>query len=527
MDRWKEVYAQDTDKRQLSDVIDGADIFLGLSAGGVLKRDMLACMAAKPLVLALANPSPEIMPDIAKQVRPDIMICTGRSDFPNQVNNVLCFPYIFRGALDVGATTINEEMKIAAVDAIAELARAPSSDVAAKAYGGTARLFGPEALIPSPFDPRLILKIAPAVARAAMRSGVAKRPIDDFAAYKEQLSKFVFRSGLIMKPVFAQARTDARRVIYADGEDERVLRAAQVSIEEEIARPILVGRPEVVQNRIERFGLSIRAGRDFELINPQDDPRYDKYVSAYLERTWRSGVTADRARTVVRTRATVIAALAVEVGDADAMITGLEGRFSRHLTHIRQVIGLAPGVTDYSALSLVILQEGAYFIADTYVSNDPSAEEVAEMAVMVAAQVRRFGITPRIACLSHSQFGSSDSASAQKMRRAVALLRDMAPDLEVEGEMHGDAALDSAYRARTFPLAKLTGDANVLIMPNLDAANISYQLIKNIGNALPVGPLLIGAARPAHILTPSTTARGVVNMTALAVVEAQEAKPAA
>ena len=522
MDRWKAVYAQETDLRTLSEVIEGADVFLGLSAGGVLKPDMLKSMADKPFVLALANPSPEIMPEVARAARPDVMICTGRSDFPNQVNNVLCFPYIFRGALDVGATTINDAMKVAAVDAIAELARAASSDVAAKAaYGGAPQLFGPEALIPSPFDPRLIMKIAPAVARAAMQSGVALRPIKDFEVYKEQLSRFVFRSGLIMKPVFAQAKTAPKRVIYADGEDERVLRAAQVSVEEAIARPILVGRPDVVKSRLERFGLSIRPGDDFDLINPQDDPRYDQYADAYLKHTWRSGVTPERARTLVRTRATVIAALALELGDADAMITGLEGRFERHLIHIRDVIGLAPGVSDFSALSLVILPVGAYFLADTYVSLDPSAEEIAEMAVLVAAQVRRFGITPRIACLSHSQFGSNDTPSARKMRRAVGLVHEMAADLEVEGEMHGDAALGSAYRARNFPLAQLSGDANVLIMPNLDAANISYQLIKNIGNALPVGPILIGAAKPAHILTPSTTARGVVNMTALAVVEAQ------
>lgn len=521
MDRWKAVYAQETELRFLDQVIDGADIFLGLSAGGVLKPQMLNAMADKPLVLALANPSPEIMPDVARAARADVMICTGRSDFPNQVNNVLCFPYIFRGALDVGATTINDEMKFAAVEAIAELARAASSEVAAKAYGGTSQLFGPDALIPAPFDPRLIMKIAPAVACAAMKTGVALRPIADLEAYCEQLSRFVFRSGLIMKPVFGQAKEAPKRVIYADGEDERVLRAAQVSIEEGIAQPILVGRPDVVENRLKRFGLAIRPGEDFELINPQDDKRYDAYTDAYLERTWRRGVTPERARTVVRTRNTVIAALALELGDADAMITGLEGRFDRHLAHIRDVIGLAGGAREFSALSLVILSQGAYFLADTYVSPDPSAEEIAEMAVLVAAQVRRFGIVPRIACLSHSQFGSADTPSARKMRRAVALLRDLAPDLEVEGEMHGDAALGSAYRERVFPLARLTGDANVLIMPNLDAANISYQLIKNIGNALPVGPILIGAAKPAHILTPSTTARGVVNMTALAVVEGQ------
>jgi malate dehydrogenase (oxaloacetate-decarboxylating)(NADP+) len=521
MDRWKSAFARKTDARTLSDVIDGADVFLGLSAGGVLKPEFLARMAPDPLVLALANPTPEIMPDIAVETRPDVLICTGRSDYPNQVNNVLCFPYIFRGALDVGATRINEAMKLAAVEAIAQLAQAAPSDVAAKAYGGETVLFGKGSLIPSPFDPRLILHVAPAVARAAMESGVATLPIEDFDAYEERLNRFVFRSGLVMKPVFAQARTAPKRVIYAEGEDERVLRAAKVVVEEGIAEPVLIGRPEVVQRRIERFGLKMAAGQDFELVNPESDPRYRSYVDTYLERAWRNGVTADRARTLVRTRPTIIGALAVHRGEADAMICGLEGRFDRHLGHIRDIIGLDEGVRDFSSISLIILSKGAYFLADTYVSYDPSAEELAEMAVLAAGQVRRFGIEPKVAMLSHSNFGGRPSGNASKMRRAVELVRAMAPDLEVEGEMHGDAALDETYRARTFPLAQLTGQANVLIMPNLDAANISYQLIKYMADALPVGPILVGPAKPAHILTPSVTARGVVNMTALAVVEAQ------
>ncbi|WP_417517890.1 NADP-dependent malic enzyme [Minwuia sp.] len=523
MDRWKAAFAQATDARKLDDVIDGADVFLGLSAGGVLKPEMLAKMAPAPLVLALANPTPEIMPDLALQTRPDAMICTGRSDFPNQVNNVLCFPYMFRGALDVGATAINEAMKLAAVEAIATLAQAAPSEVAAKAYGGETTLFGKNSLIPSPFDPRLILHVAPAVARAAMDSGVATLPIDDFEAYEERLDRFVFRSGLVMKPIFAQAKAAPRRVIYAEGEDERVLRAAQVALEEGIAKPILVGRPDVVQQRLERFGLNIRPGDDFELINPENDPRYRQYVDAYLQRTWRRGVTADRARTLVRTRPTVIAALAVAQDEADAMICGLEGRFDRHLDHIRGVVGLADGVRDFSTISMILLSKGVYFLADTYVSYSPASEELAEMAIMAAAQVRRFGIEPKVALLSHSNFGSRPTESAEKMRIAAQLVKQMDPDLEVEGEMHGDAALDENYRARSYPLSELTGAANILIMPNLDAANISYQLIKYMADALPVGPILVGAARPAHILTPSVTARGVVNMTALAVVEAQSA----
>ena len=521
MDRWKSVYAQATAKRTLAEVIEGADIFLGLSAGGVLKPEMVARMSQQPLILALANPTPEIMPDEARAVRPQAMICTGRSDFPNQVNNVLCFPYIFRGALDVAASAINEEMKRAAVEAIAALAREASSEVAAQAYGGEARLFGTDSLIPNPFDPRLILRIAPAVAKAAMASGVARRPIEDFEAYAERLSRFVFRSGFVMKPVFAAAKRDPRRVIYAEGEDERVLRAAQIALEEGLAVPILIGRPHVMELRVKRFGLSVRPGQDFEIVNPEDDPRYRDYVALFLERAGRSGVTPDLARTIVRTDTTAIAALAVQRGDADAMICGLEGRYHSHLARIDEVIGRLGGMDDYSALSLVITGKGVYFLADTYVTPEPVAEEIAEMTIRSAEIVRRFGLTPKVALLSHSNFGSYDTPSSQKMRAALELLRERAPTLEVDGEMHGDAALNEMQRQRNFPASTLTGEANLLIMPNLDAANIAYQLIKAVADALPIGPMLVGAARPAHILTPSVTARGVLNMTALAVTDAQ------
>jgi malate dehydrogenase (oxaloacetate-decarboxylating)(NADP+) len=522
MDRWKSVYAQKTDKRSLGDVIEGADIFLGLSAPGVLKGDMVKRMADKPLIMALANPTPEISPEEANAARGDAMICTGRSDYPNQVNNVLCFPYIFRGALDVGATTINEEMKRAAVDAIAALAREAPSDVAAKAYGGEFRTFGAGSLIPNPFDPRLILRIAPAVAKAAIASGVATRPITDFAAYHEQLNRFVFRSGFIMKPVFAQAKTVMKRVIYAEGEDERILRATQVVVEEGLAKPILIGRPAIVNARLERYGLAIRPGRDFELINPEDDPRYRSFVQTLVEIAGRKGLTPDAARTLVRTNATVIAALAVKLGIADVMICGVEGRYMGHLTHIRDIIGLAPGVGIFAALTTVITAKGAYFLADTHINPDPSAGEIAEMAMHAAAHVRRFGIEPKIALLSRSDFGSYECESGRKMRQALAIVLEQAPGLEIDGEMNGESALVPAFRQRVFPHSRLTGEANVLIMPNIDAANIAYQMIKVLGDALPVGPILMGAARPAHILTPSVTARGIVNMTAIAAVEAQQ-----
>ena len=521
MDRWKSVYAHKTDRRKLADVIDDADVFLGLSAPGVLKPEMAARMAPRPLIMALANPTPEIMPDEALKARRDALICTGRSDFPNQVNNVLCFPYIFRGALDVGATTINEAMKIAAVEAIAALARETPSEVAARAYGGEAPTFGAGSLIPNPFDPRLILRIAPALAEAAMKSGVATRPIADIARYRERLNAFVFRSGFIMKPLFTKAKIDPKRVVYAEGEDERVLRATQVVVEEGLAKPILIGRPAVIEARLKRFGLAIRPDRDFALTNPQEDPRYRRYVDLYVEAAGRKGVTPDAARTAMRTDATVIATCMVQAGDADAAICGVEGGYMSHLRHIRDVIGHAPGVGDFAALSLIITDKGNFFLADTQVRCDPSAEEIAEMAVLAAAHVRRFGLEPKIALVSHSNFGSIDSPSSRKMRRATAKLWDMKVDFEVEGEMHADCALDPVQCARAYPHSRLKGQANVLIFPNLDAANIAYEAIKVLADALPVGPILIGAARPAHVLTPSVTARGIVNMTAVAVAEAQ------
>ncbi|MGH6777059.1 MAG: NADP-dependent malic enzyme [Bradyrhizobium sp.] len=523
MDRWKAVYAQKTEKRRLGEVIGGADIFLGLSAPNVLTPEMVKRMAEKPLVMALANPTPEIMPDEARAARPDAMICTGRSDFPNQVNNVLCFPFIFRGALDVGATAINEEMKHAAVDAIAQLARDPPSDVVARGFDSTeAQGFGPGSLIPSPFDPRLIQRIAPAVAKAAMDSGVATRQIRNFDEYTALLERFAFRSGLVMKPVFAKAKTQPVRVIYAEGEDERVLRATQQVLEEKLARPILVGRPSVVEVRIKRLGLSIKAGQDFDLVNPEDDPRYRSYVQSYIEAAGRHGVTPDAARTMVRTNATVIAALAVIRGEADAMICGVEGRYMSHLRHVREIIGFLPGVSDFAALALMITSKGAYFIADTEVRSNPSAEELAEMAALAATHVQRFNLKPKIAFVSHSDFGSYDTDSSRKMRRAAALLKAHHPELEADGEMQGDTALSETTRRLVLPHSALEGEANILIMPNLDAANVAYQMVKVLADAVPVGPILIGPARPAHILTPSVTARGILNMTAVAAVEAQE-----
>ncbi len=521
MDRWKAIFAQKTDARTLSDVIAGADVFLGLSAGGVLKPEMVKQMAAKPLILALANPNPEIMPEDALAVRPEAIICTGRSDYPNQVNNVLCFPYIFRGALDVGATAINEDMKLAAVRAIAALAREAPSDVVSRAYGREAPTFGPTSLIPSPFDPRLILRIAPEVARAAMATGVAQKPIVDFKAYEEQLGRFVFRSGLIMKPIVEAARAAPKRVLFADGEDERVLRATQVILEDGIAIPILIGRPAHVARRIEKFGLSIKPGRDFELVDPQDDPRYREYVSTYIDVAGRKGITPDAAKALARTNTTVIAALALRRGDCEAIICGLEGRFPSRLRYIKDIVGLAPGVVDLSALSLLITSRGALFIADTHVRVNPTAEEIADMAVMCAEHVRRFGMTPKIALVCDSDFGGADSKSAFKMRTALELVQTRAPDLEIDGEMQADTALSQTIRNLVMPNSRLKGQANLLIMPNLDSANIAFQLVKVMADALPIGPILIGAARPAHILTPTVTARGIVNMTAIAVAEAQ------
>jgi malate dehydrogenase (oxaloacetate-decarboxylating)(NADP+) len=521
MNPYLEVYAQETNARTLSDVIEGADIFLGLSAPGVLTAEIVVKMADTPLIFALANPTPEIMPEVAKAARPDALIASGRSDYPNQVNNVLCFPHIFRGALDVGATDINEAMKIAAVDAIANLATRETSDVVASAYGGKVSKFGPDSIIPSPFDPRLIVEVAPAVARAAMESGVATRPIADFDAYVEELSRFVFRSDMLMRPTFDRAKADLKTVVFAEGEDDRVLRAAKASIDEGIAKPILIGRPDVVQNRVERLGLNFRPGVDCEVINPADDPRYRDYWMLYHQLAQRSGVSPDEARTRVRTNATVIAALAVMRGDADAMICGSEGRYDQHLRHIQDIIGFQNGVREMSAISVLILSSGTFFLTDTHVTPNPTAEEVAEMTLLAAEEVRRFGIQPKVALLSHSNFGSSNSVSARKMRLARQLVSEANPDLEVEGEMHGDAAIDPEIRARIFPNSLLEGQANLLVMPDQDAANIAFNLLKTLADGLAVGPILIGAARSAHIVTPSVTARGLLNMCAVAAVDAQ------
>ena len=522
MDRWKARYAQATDARSLGEVIDDADVFMGLSAPGVLKPGMVKRMADKPIIMALANPTPEIMPEEAKEARPDAIIATGRSDYPNQVNNVLCFPYIFRGALDVGATTINEEMKLACVKAIADLATKEPSEVVAKAMGGEGRSFGPDYVIPSPFDPRLILEIAPAVARAAMDSGVATRPITDYPAYCQNLERFVFRSGMIMKPIFQRAKEDPKRVIYAEGEDERVLRAVQVVVDEGLAQPILVGRPEVVSVRARRLGLRIKPGDDIDLINPQDDPRFRTYWTTYHELMQRKGISPEAAQEIVRTRNTVIAALAVKLGDADAMLCGTSGRFKRNLEHVGDVLGKAEGTQDFSALSLVILSSGSHFIVDTHVTTDPSAEELAEMTVLASHHIRRFGLQPKVALLSYSNFGSRNTPSPCKMRDAMAILHSRHPELEVEGEMHADAALSESIREKIFPNSKLKGAANLLVMPTLDAANIAFNMIKILGDGLSVGPILIGTAAPAHILTPSVTARGIVNMSAIAVADAQD-----
>lgn len=523
MDEWKEIYTQKSDKRVLADSIGGADVFLGLSAAGVLKPELLAQMAEKPLIMALANPTPEIMPELARAARPDAMICTGRSDFPNQVNNVLCFPYIFRGALDCGARTINEEMKMAAVKAIAALAREEVSDVAARAYSGESPIFGADYLIPSPFDPRLILRIAPAVAKAAAETGVASRPIHDFEAYLDQLNRFVWRSGFVMKPIFSAAKvSEKNRVIFSEGEDERVLRAAQVLLEEKTATPILIGRPSVIEARLARFGIRIRPNVDFAVVNPEDDPRYRDYVDEYFALVGREGINPEAARTIVRTNNTVIGALAVKRGDADALICGVEGRYDKHLSDVNQIIGKRPGVCAFSGLSLVISQRGAMFFTDTFVNYNPSAQEIAEITILAAEEIRRFGITPKAALICHSNFGSRDSESAQKMRAALKLVRQRAPELEVDGEMQGGSALSETLRKRAMPDSSLTGEANLLVFPNLDAANISLGLVRNLTDALHVGPILLGAAQPAHILSSSVTSRGVVNMAALAVVEASQ-----
>ena len=514
-------YARRTDARALPDVLAGADIFLGLSAPRVLKPEWLAQMAERPIIMALANPDPEITPQEARQARPDAIIATGRSDFPNQVNNVLCFPFIFRGALDVAATTINEEMKLAAVNAIAELARLEASEVVARAYGGVAPVFGPDYIIPKPFDPRLILHVAPAVARAAMLSGVAQRPIEDWEAYREQLERFVFRSGQLMRPVFEAARKRPARIVYAEGEDERVLRAVQSVLDEGIAEPVLIGRRDVISQRVEEMGLRMRLDGQVEVLDPaQDRGVFDPLVAPYQRLVGRRGVPPDAAARRVRNRQTVAAAMLLQTGHVDAALCGGSGDWWRQMEYLMPIIPKRQDVCRIFALSALILQSGALFVCDTHMNIDPSAEEVAEMTWLAANAVQGFGVTPKIAMLSHSSFGASKSPSARKMRQALALVRERHPALEVDGEMHADAALSETIRERVLPDATLTGTANLLIMPTLDAANIAFSLLKAAADGLPVGPMLLGMSQPAHVLVPSVTARGIVNLSALASSQA-------
>ena len=520
LDPDKRRYARDTDKRTLSEIVDGADLFLGLSAGGILKPEMVATMAKQPIILALANPHPEILPEEAKAVRPDAIIATGRSDYPNQVNNALCFPYIFRGALDAGASEIDEAMKLACVRAIAALARMEASDLG-NAYAGEVPKFGPEYLIPRPFDPRLIQVIAPAVAQAAADSGIAARPITDMPAYEEKLGQFVHKTGLMMKPVYERARAGIQRVVYAEGEESTVLRAVQTVIDEKLAYPILVGRPEVIARRIEKLGLRMRPGVDFELTNINDDPRFNDYWQAYHARNARKGITEDAAKNLIRSRPTLVAALMVERGEADALICGVVGRYHKKLGYLLSVFDFEPGVTGTAAMTGVINDDGAWFFVDTHVQVDPTAEQIAQATMQASWRLKLFGIEPKAALLSHSNFGSHLDASAAKMRRARELIVQKAPKLEIDGEMMADTAWDEALRQRIFPSTSLTGRANLLVMPNLDAANIGYNLIRVATGGVAIGPILMGLDKPAHVLTPAATPRRVVNMTAIAAVDAQ------
>ncbi len=523
MDPDKARFAQKTSARTLAEIIPGADVFLGLSAAGVLKKEMVKQMADRPLVMALANPTPEILPEEVREVRSDAIIATGRSDYPNQVNNVLCFPYIFRGALDCGATTITREMEIAVVHAIAELAQAEQSDIVATVYGFTNLSFGPEYLIPKPFDPRLMMKIAPAVAKAAFDSGVATRPIADLEAYAEKLQQFVYHSGSFMKPTFQIAKNapdNKKRIVFAEGEEERVLRAVQIIVDEHLAKPILVGRPAVIARRIETFGLRLKAGVDFEMINPEFDERYHDYWETYYNLTSRQGVTQQYAKIEMRRRHTLIGAIMIKKGHADGMICGTFGTTHLHLKYIDQVLGKRDGVNVYAAMNALVLSDRQIVLVDTHVNENPNAEQIAEITILAAEEMRRFGVTPRVALLSHSNFGTSQSESALKMRAALAIIQDKAPELEVDGEMHGDSALDNAYLKKSMPGSTLKSNANLLVMPNIDAANISYNLVKiSAGNGIAIGPILLGCAKPVHILTPSATVRRIVNMTALCVVD--------
>jgi len=522
MDEDKIQFAQDTTARTLAEIIDGADVFLGLSAGGVLKPEMVAKMAKNPLVLALANPTPEIMPEEVFKVRDDAIIATGRTDYPNQVNNVLCFPYIFRGALDAGASTITDEMEIAAVHAIAELAQAEQSEVVAAAYAGEKLAFGREYLIPKPFDPRLMIKIAPAVAQAAVDSGVAKRPIADMDAYVQSLQGFVYASGSIMKPIYAAAKQAARkRVCYAEGEEERVLRAVQIVVDEGLARPFLIGRPAVIAQRVEKFGLRLREGLDYEVVNVEQDHRYRDFWQTYWRMTAREGVTQQLAKIDMRRRLSLIGTMMLHKGEVDGLICGTWSTPSVHLSYVDQVIGHRAGVSTYAAMNGLLLPGRQVFLVDTHINYDPTAEQLAEITIMAAEEMRRFGIRPKAALLSHSNFGSSNQPTAIKMRETLALVQERAPWLEIDGEMHGDLALDSAARHSLMPETTLVGDANLLVLPNLDAANIAYNLLKTAaGGNIAIGPVLLGAAKPVHILTASTTVRRIVNMTALTVADA-------
>jgi len=526
MDEDKIQFVQKTEHRTLREVIAGADVFLGLSAGGVLKQDMVQSMAAKPLIFALANPNPEINPEDVKAVRDDAIMATGRTDYPNQVNNVLCFPYIFRGALDCGATTITLEMEIAAVHAIAELAQAEQSEVVAAAYAGEPLAFGPEYLIPKPFDPRLMMMIAPAVAQAAVDSGVASRPIADMDAYRERLQGFVYASGTMMKPIFTAAkRALKKRIAYSEGEEERVLRAAQIVVDEGIARPTLIGRPAVIAERIEKFGLRLKEELDYDIVNVEDDHRYRDFWQTYHRMTERKGVTQQIAKIEMRRRLSLIGAMLLHKGDVDGMICGTWGTNPMHLNYIDQVIGKRAGVNTFACMNGLMLPGRQVFMVDTHVNYDPTAQQLAEFTIMAAEEMRRFGIQPKAALLSHSNFGSSNQPSAIKMRDVLDLLRQNAPWLEVDGEMHGDVALDSAARQTLMPNSTLVGDANLLVLPNMDAANIAYNLLKTAaGGNIAVGPVLLGAAQPVHILTPSTTVRRIVNMTALTVADANAAR---
>jgi malate dehydrogenase (oxaloacetate-decarboxylating)(NADP+) len=517
----KAEYASATKARTLAEALPGADVFLGLSAPRILTPDMVKTMAAKPIIMALANPEPEIRPELARAASADAIIATGRSDYPNQVNNVLCFPYIFRGALDVGATTINEEMKLACVNAIAELARGASSDVVSAAYGGQQLRFGADYLIPKPFDPRLISEIAPAVAKAAMDSGVATRPIADLEAYKRRLQQFVYRTAFVMKPIFEKARSLPKRVAFAEGEDERVLFAVKAILDEGIAKPILIGRPLVIAHRIRKLGLGLEQGRDFEVVNPEDDARYQDYWRHYHGVMERKGVAPDTARTIVRTNSTVIATLMVARKDADAMICGTYGEYQWHMRYLVDILGLQNGAQRPKALSLLILDGGPVFLCDAFVEEDPDADDLAQLTQWAARKVQDFGIAPKVALIATSNFGSRNTPASRKMRKALRLLMKECPDLEVEGEMQPDVALDEALRSRIFPNSRLKGAANLLVMPNLEAANIAFNMVRSLGNGLPVGPILLGVAKPAHITTPSVTARGLVNLAALAVIDAQ------